>query len=315
MKLARSAARREDASGDRSSSERAPWRRLLVWAPFSTILGCGSPAIRSQHAPACVVEATVASVTGAYFRKVESQPRVDVHGIRATIRLPRITFDPTREFVSPEGEGDYRTGPLDRPSVYVGGNAAGHEVDVGLTWDRVYDSHAAPQSEFAFRPYWRTTNAKNEWHQPRVGALDNVYFRPAETITMTLVDAGRDTLRLEIVGGRVHFSQTFEQRGFGVGAAQSFKRVSSIDQFTLDANGKRIGLEGRDVLPTRTRATGAAWIVVDLLDASGSPIAALACGNAVEVRGKDTRARYDAIFVRSALDSHGGESLDIIPSP
>ena len=28
---------------------------------------------------------------------------------------------------------------FDRPSVYVGGNGGGHEVDCGLTWDRVYD--------------------------------------------------------------------------------------------------------------------------------------------------------------------------------
>jgi hypothetical protein len=53
--------------------------------------------------------------------------------------LPEVSFDSNRYFVSPWGADHFQTGPLDRPSVYLGGHAAGKEIDTGLTWDRVYD--------------------------------------------------------------------------------------------------------------------------------------------------------------------------------
>ena len=294
-------------------------RRLAV---LSAIVACG-PAPRTTRAPvapdpvattpqSCLTSHVDGHVRGAYFRKVVSRPRTDAHGIRVVVRLPELTFDPAREYVAPGGQSDYRTGPLDRPSVYLGGTASNHEVDVGLTWDRVYDEGGAALPEFAFRPYWRTTNGKNEWHQPVVGSPENLYFHPGETVTMSLVETGSDSLRLEVVGGHAHFSQTFEQLGFGDGAPETWKRVSSIDQFMLDATHKRVGLEGRDVLPSRTTALHAAWISVELLDLEANPIGVLGC-DALEVRGADTDPHYDAIFARGSLDARGGETLDIVP--
>ncbi len=76
---------------------------------------------------------------GAYFRKVESPASAQNRGITGTGTLPQVSTDPTRYF---EGSGStaWQTGPLERPSVYMGGRAGGKEVDAGLTWDRVYDS-------------------------------------------------------------------------------------------------------------------------------------------------------------------------------
>ena len=81
------------------------------------------------------------STTGAWYHKVESLPSSAYRGLRTTGVLPQVSFDPTRWFVSPNGVDDYQTGPLDRPSVYGGGEANGHQLDAGLTWDRVYDAH------------------------------------------------------------------------------------------------------------------------------------------------------------------------------
>ncbi len=77
---------------------------------------------------------------GAYFRKVESQASAQNRGITGTGTLPQVSTDPTRQFQG-TGSTAWQTGPLERPSVYMGGRApGGKEVDAGLTWDRVYDS-------------------------------------------------------------------------------------------------------------------------------------------------------------------------------
>jgi hypothetical protein len=76
---------------------------------------------------------------GAYFRKVESPASSKNEGIRGVGTLPQVQFDPTRQFKG-TGATAWQTGPLERPSVYMGGRSAGKEVDCGLSWDRVYDS-------------------------------------------------------------------------------------------------------------------------------------------------------------------------------
>lgn len=77
---------------------------------------------------------------GAYFRKVTSRELTQYRGIRVTGTLPQVELDQTRMFASPQGRDHYQTGPLDRPSYYLGGRTGGRESDVGLTWDRVYDA-------------------------------------------------------------------------------------------------------------------------------------------------------------------------------
>lgn len=185
---------------------------------------------------------------GAYFRKLQSSARVEYHGIRGVGFLPRVTFDPDCYYVSPEGPDHYQTGLLDRPSVYMGGHAAGKEMDVGLTWDRVYDALGRPtysdspegidgrdpahrfvrtqsagipvlldgngavvaegttevsarmeqlRPNFAFRPFWRTTNeGGNQWNQPRPGAADNLYFSPGEKFAMSVRISGPERVRM-----------------------------------------------------------------------------------------------------------------------
>ena len=104
--------------------------------------------------------------SGAYFHKVVAPARRDAHGIRVEGRLPQVEIDPTRQSLAggaAPGEtpvettrqvlqssrsldaaltqlNDWRTGPTDKPSVYLGGRSGGQEADVGLSWDRVRDS-------------------------------------------------------------------------------------------------------------------------------------------------------------------------------
>jgi hypothetical protein len=111
-----------------------------------------------------------ARASGAYFNKVVVPARRDAHGIRVEARLPDVILDPTRFFVAggPPGHGvgtspiattrrvleqaesldaamasltHWKTGPTDTPSVYLGGRAAGQEADVGLSYNRVLDTH------------------------------------------------------------------------------------------------------------------------------------------------------------------------------
>jgi len=99
---------------------------------------------------------------GAYFHKIVAPARPDAHGIRVEGQLPEVILDPRRFAVGGVVAGDpvaatrrvleggsldtamgrlndWRTGPLDKPSVYLGGRAGGQEADVGLSMDRVYD--------------------------------------------------------------------------------------------------------------------------------------------------------------------------------
>lgn len=70
------------------------------------------------------------NVIGAYFNKVETHQVKDNIGIKGNAKLPIISFDGSRY--------DTKHGYLDIPSVYMGGNANGKELDAGLSWDKVY---------------------------------------------------------------------------------------------------------------------------------------------------------------------------------
>lgn len=308
-------------------------------------------------------------VRGAYFRKVKSSAATEHRGIRGRVILPEVNFDPARFYRSPNGLDHFQTGPLDRPSIYLGGHAGAHEVDAGLSWDRVYDAQGRPtytdlprgtdgrepghifartriagqpaildgtglvvaegkdevegrmaalRPNFAFRPFWRTTNGGNQWHNPRVRDAQNVYFYPGERVSMAVEEAGPNRMRLETRGeGRASapaFSRTFRQDGFGRGEPQSFKRVTAIDQFTVDARGRRVGVEGRDVLPTRTVAIGCTWEEVYLVAPGGVKSQAVIGDQFVNVRGGDVADRYDEIFRCSGWDESGAERIDIVPS-
>lgn len=298
------------------------------------------------------------SVVGAYFRKVTSTADPHHGGIVVAGLLPLVSLDPDRWFSTSDPDRLYQNGPMDRPSVYLGGHAGSAEVDAGLTWDRVYHSDGSPTwtddlsgcdhgdlahrfvvaadgsvwsalgvprlegaiglvPGFAFRAFWRARKWQNP--DPRGGA--NHYFYPGEPIRMAVHVVGKDTLALYIhpdpTDGR-EIAVRFTVPGFGRGAPQSFKRVSSIDQFGL-SNGRRVGLETlhSQVLPTRSAAVGAVWNEVTLLGTDLSPRCSLACG-APAVMGADAvfdGAGYDRIFRIAGQTAAGGETLDIVPSP
>lgn len=293
---------------------------------------------------------------GAFYRKVTSSPDRRVAGIRGVGILPQVEFDPARQFVAREGRDYYTTGPLDRPSVYFGGHADGFEVDAGLCWDRVYDragqatltdkangcsggdpAHtfverngaifdgngvvatvqaADLRPNFAFRPFWRTTNPDEpeHWHNPDKASAENVYFQPGEKFVMRIQVTQPNQLRMDIrpeptQPGR-HFTVSFRQQGFGIGEAQSFKRVNSIDQFTVVA-GNRKGNERANVIPTGTQATGGKWEQVHLLAEDGSPARPMVGPDIQQIVGNDVFALAHRVFHVTGPTADGGETVDI----
>ena len=306
-------------------------------------------------------------IAGAYFRKVMTDSSKANVGLRATGTLPTPTFDPRRQFVSPNGMDDFKTGPLDRPSVYMGGHAGGNELDCGLTWDRVYDSQrratytdcangsdgrdpahrfvrgmdGAQQTlvdgngkvvakglaevaeklkslrpHFAFRPYWRTTgDGNNTWNNPGAGTPQNLYFYPGEKLVMNVQEGGPDKVRMDIrlEGSAVqqHSTQVFDQQGFGVGKARSFKRIMSVDQFRV-VDGERKGNEKQPVIKTSTTLAGGRWdeVTVSRRDGTTRPMTG---AGFTEVRGRDLASRYGEVFKLSGFTDRGGESLQLVP--
>lgn len=306
---------------------------------------------------------------GAYYRKVTSAERSIYSGLRGEGSLPFITFDQTgkRYYEDPQGRNHFRTGPMDRPSVYFGGHANGKELDCGLSWDRVWKAENVPTftdidtwchagkleriftihngtvvnglgdvvaeaqtdsqlrekffPNFAFRPFWRTTNSFEEkdkrWHTIKPGQPLNVYFFPGEDIVMNLRVIGNRSVRLDIraVGdSERHFHTTFEHEGFGPGEAMSFKRVNALDQFIIDpTTGKRKGNEGKTVVPTDTRVLDAGWKKVELLGRDLEPLGPLAGDAAHQEVGKDLFEIFSQIFKVSGQTEDGGEVLSIVP--
>ncbi|MCK6547915.1 hypothetical protein L6R52_18835 [Myxococcota bacterium] len=360
---------------------------LLATLPFGP-LASGAPVGDVGAAPRTVITANATAehaaaevplelktrvdhgARGAYFRKVVSGVSTANRAIRVEGTLPTPSFDPARQYLSPSGADHFKTGPLDRPSVYLGGRGSGHELDAGLTWDRVYDAagratwtdrtdamssgrdgahtfvktgsgadvklvdgtgraiaegRAAVDAKlrdlvpnFGFRPYFRTTNGDgDDWHQPKVGATDNVYFYPGERFAMSIQVTGKNALKMVIrtEDGTTSYSTPIHQRGFGGAKGQSFKRIMSIDQFTVKPNGERTGLEGSDVLPTHTTLKGGAFDRAELTVAtkSGTKTVPMRGRSFVEVRGGDTSGRYGSIFHVTGTNARGGERLDITP--
>jgi hypothetical protein len=85
------------------------------------------------------------STTGAYFYKVSTPASANNQGVTGTGVLPTPVFDSAREHTpdTAAGESEYDRGPLDIPSIYMGGNA-GTELDAGLSWSRVMDANKTP---------------------------------------------------------------------------------------------------------------------------------------------------------------------------
>ncbi len=259
---------------------------------------------------------TVERSRGAWFRKVVGPQSAEFDGIEGWGVLPQPVFDPEREHQAAPGEEAYKTGPLDRPDVYLGLHADGAEVDAGLIWDHVYDHAGRDTGEFAYRVYWRTS--KGGWNNPTVGVADNIYLRPGDRFALTLRAGGDGTARLSVrragkngVSAGYSFPVPGLLAGDGSLKPVSFKRIHSIDQFRLEG-GLRRGNEGRAAIPTRTRLSAGRWEGVHLLKADGSR-RALSGGLATVARGVDAANRYRAVFPVAGVGEGGAEEMRIRP--
>lgn len=260
--------------------------------------------------------AVVEKARGAWFRKVVSPEGARFQGLEAWGTLPYPDFDPSREHRAAPGEDAYKSGPLDRPDVYLGLHADGAEVDAGLIWDHVYDASGRDTGEFAYRPYWRTS--KGGWQNPERGAADNLYLRPGDRFALTLRALPDGSARLSVRrAGADGASAGWQFAVPGLLAADgslkplSFKRVHSIDQFRLEG-GLRRGNEGRPALATRTTVTDGRWEGARLLRADGSR-AEFSGPLATAARGVDAAGRYGKIFPAAGVGKGGAEDMRILP--
>ncbi len=350
--------------------------------------------------------------SGAWFHKIVGPSRADAHGMRVEGRLPDVVLSKSRWQLNGDASNaalgggpvamtksllesqplstamaklnHYTTGPLDKPSVYLGGRSGHQEADVGLSFDRVYDSAGRavftnqpegaaaaalrdPKNQFvfdagtttlkdgtgavvakgeadvkkamidnklapsfAFRPYWRvspTEPGTTNWSNPPVSndaaTLDkwskatnhtgapptNAYFYPGEKFAMNVRDVGRGELRLDIRGNGDDatipaFGVGIRASAFGKGAAQEFKRVSSIDQK---------GREKKDVVATSSMAIGLEWEKTEVLLGAARTPTALSSLSSTQVRGRELAASdlYDRIFNTDLVD--GTEIVSIRP--
>jgi hypothetical protein len=196
----------------------------------------------------------LAPAQGSYYHKVTSAYGTFI-GISAEIKLGEPGEDPKR-----------MSGPLKKSldgfSAYLGGNVFGkHEVDAGMTWSITKDAHGNKDYQHkAWRPFWRDASWGN------APAESRYYWKPGDTVKMTLTEAGPDKLQLSIsdVGPnpKRSFTKIFAANGFDPQVLASFKRVDSIDQ---------VHREGKSVLPTKATLLGVNWFNTEMLseDSSG----------------------------------------------
>ena len=299
------------------------WLAALMSQAWARPLPEGLDCKPAPDGSACAQVCVDAKHRGAYYRKIQTRVYDDGEsapdGIIGFARLPDFAFeedDKDRMFPwrpnpdwKKQGADSWlcQIGPMDRASVYVGGNFGGQEIDVGLIWRPVLDGRGQYAKDrkgrpvFGFRPFWRDAG----WHEPNYSDDDNVYFHPGDAVAMKLTTAGSG-LQISITGaGGKSFA-----KALGVPAGpRSFKRVNSIDQYVL-AGGRPVGNERDCFIPTRARASGGVWNSVKLV--SGSKKEPLAGASCLEVRGGDAAPAYDQIF-RLAPEKGGGESIDIGP--
>ncbi len=189
---------------------------------------------------------------GSYYYKFKGEASEKNKNVVLSVSIPRVDIDTTRWHKATGEEGFDKTGPMDRPSIYVGGNASGTEFEGGLSWDRVYDKEGKPTEEFAYRIFLRAPGVSPMgWINPKVGSKDNVYFRQGEKIKLSMERRGPGTMVLVVRGE----SGDPVEMPFSLSdtSSPSYKYVIAIDQFVEnEITGLREGNEGRRAKPTRT---------------------------------------------------------------
>jgi hypothetical protein len=211
-------------------------------------------------------------------------------GIRGVVTLGVPVTDPSRI--------DAKTKmPLDNFSVYMGGQAGHQEIDAGLTWEVIKDSHGvvSPQ-RLAFRPFWRN----NVWSN--APAEERYYWHPGDTVAMSVEWTGPGRLRLSIAdadpsSGHRSFTTEFDALDFSAAAPRQFKRVNGIDQSHN---------EGKPVQPTRANIKGAVWLESSLRRGDISVPFSLQ-------RATDMRCPAENVTIRATAQefARGGEAVDL----
>ncbi|CAN5359570.1 hypothetical protein BH09SUM1_BH09SUM1_31610 [soil metagenome] len=252
--------------------------------------------------------ATLPCFPGAYYRKAVSSTD-HWTGIEAVVILPRMEFDDAR--LNPTSGR-----PLDNPSIYIGGKA-GQEIDAGLSWEviREADGTISPIGK-AFRPFWRNAGWKNAPAEPAYYYYpgDKVYLRceaktagklEIETVVLERGACARKELKALGVNPddpATTMTATFDASGFGPGKNQEFKRVDGIDQ---------VHNEGKPVVPTKTRVSGAEWVYVNLIrDGERIPM--------TPARFTDMRCpdpSHVVVTTTAEQAAKGGEKVDLIGTP
>lgn len=253
---------------------------------------------------------------GAWYRKVVGPEGADYEGLVTWGILPRPEFDPSREHDVAPGEEAHKSGPLDRPDIYLGLHAEGAEVDAGLIWDHIYDRGGKDTGKSAYRVYWRTS--KGGWNNPKTTAANNIYLNPGDgfVMTMLVLPDGKAQLSVSRTGkDAVSEAYTFDVPGLreasGALKPLSFKRVHSLDQFRL-VDGMRAGNENHPALATRTRLSGGRWSGASLI-AVGGKRRPFSGSLATIHRGADAASRYAAIFPAAGVGEQGEEEMAIMP--
>jgi|GEM_PF-3594799 len=224
---------------------------------------------------------------GSYYYKFKGKENEKNKKVVLSVSVPRVDIDTTRWHNAIGKEGFDKTGPMDRPSVYVGGNASGTEFEGGLSWDRVYTNDGKPTEEFAYRIFLRAPGVSpTGWINPGVGSKDNVYFRQGEKVELSMERRGPGMMALTVKGENkapVELLFVLPDTSYS-----SYKYVVAIDQFVEnERTGLREGNEGRMAKPTRTTVSNLNIenAHVELEDGTTQPLGFFSSHNTVIVPG------------------------------
>jgi hypothetical protein len=192
-----------------------------------------------------MADASKPCFAGAYYHKVVSSMDFWL-GISGKVVLPSMTFDQDR--INPAKPAQY----LDNPSLYLGGNMAGQETDIGLTWEVIKDAGGNVSADRkAFRPFLRRTAYRDQpLDYQNAPASSEYYWYPGEEVTMSIQVVEAKKIKFIVEGAGKHFEKDFDCDGYYPNNIGEFKRVNAIDQ---------VSNEGKPVQSTKTHVDNAIW--------------------------------------------------------